>query len=60
MPGDPGYGTALFGYHYYTWALVGFAAAIVLLSAMLLFDRQFEPDDVRRVRRFVARSPSGW
>jgi disulfide bond formation protein DsbB len=35
---------ALFGYHYYTWALIGFAAAIVLVSAMLLFDRQFEND----------------
>jgi disulfide bond formation protein DsbB len=43
MPGDAGYGTALLGYHYYTWALIGFAAAIVLLAAMLLFDRQFEP-----------------
>jgi disulfide bond formation protein DsbB len=44
MPGDPGYGTALLGYHYYTLALIGFAAAIVLISAMLLFDRQFEPE----------------
>ena len=44
LPGDAGYGTALFGYHYYTLALIGFAAAIVLLAAMLLFDRQFEPD----------------
>ena len=44
MPGDAGYGAALFGYHYYTWALIGFAAAIVLLAAILLFDRQFEPD----------------
>jgi disulfide bond formation protein DsbB len=44
MPGDPGYGTALLGYHYYTLALIGFAAAIVLLAAMLLFDRQFEPE----------------
>jgi disulfide bond formation protein DsbB len=43
-PGDAGYGTALFGYHYYTWALIGFVTAIVLLAAMLLFDRQFEPD----------------
>src|SRR6266849_3039556 len=45
MPGDAGYGTALFGYHYYTLALIGFAAAIVLLAAILLFDRQFEEDD---------------
>ena len=41
MPGDAGYGTALLGYHYYTLALIGFAAAIVLLAAMLLFDRLF-------------------
>jgi disulfide bond formation protein DsbB len=44
MPGDAGYGTALFGYHYYTLALIGFASAIVLLAAMLLFDRQFKED----------------
>jgi disulfide bond formation protein DsbB len=45
LPGDPGYGTALLGYHYYTWALIAFAVAILLISAMLLFDRQFAPDD---------------
>src|SRR3984957_9773754 len=44
MPGDAGYGTALLGYHYYSLALIGFAAAIVLLAAILLFDRQFEAD----------------
>jgi disulfide bond formation protein DsbB len=41
MPGDPGYGSALLGYHYYTWAFIGFAVAIVALAAMLLFDSQF-------------------
>ena len=56
MPGDAGYGSALLGYHYYTWALLGFIAAIVLLAAILLFDRQFEEDkavlpaDRRRLR----------
>ena len=44
MPGDPGYGSALLGYHYYTWAFIGFAVAIVAIAAMLLFDRQFEDD----------------
>jgi disulfide bond formation protein DsbB len=38
MPRDPGYGSALLGYHYYTWAFVGFAAAIVLIAIVLLFD----------------------
>ncbi|WP_338700102.1 disulfide bond formation protein B [Bradyrhizobium sp. 26S5] len=41
LPGDAGYGSALLGYHYYTWALIAFIAAIVLLAAMLLFDGQF-------------------
>ena len=41
-PGDPGYGSAVFGFHYYTWAFIGFATAIVLIAAMLLFDRQFQ------------------
>jgi disulfide bond formation protein DsbB len=45
MPGDPGYGSALFGFHYYTWALIGFCVATVAIAAMLLFDSQFKTDD---------------
>jgi disulfide bond formation protein DsbB len=45
LPGDPGYGSALFGYHYYTWALIGFCVAIVAIAAVLLFDSQFKADD---------------
>jgi disulfide bond formation protein DsbB len=44
MPGDPGYGSALLGYHYYTWAFVGFAVAIIAVAVMLLFDDQFRDD----------------
>jgi hypothetical protein len=43
-PGDPGYGSALLGYHYYSWAFIGFAVAIVLIAVVLLFDGQFEGD----------------
>jgi disulfide bond formation protein DsbB len=49
LPGDPGYGSALLGYHYYTWAFIGFAAAIVLTAVMLLFDNQFEHGKVQLV-----------
>ena len=44
MPGDPGYGSALLGYHYYSWAFIGFAVAIIALAAVLLFDGQFSDD----------------
>src|ERR1700730_8234983 len=44
LPGDAGYGSALLGFHYYSWALIGFCAAIVLLAAILLVDRQFAGD----------------
>jgi disulfide bond formation protein DsbB len=42
LPGDPGYGSAILGYHYYTWALFAFVVALVLLALILLLDRQFE------------------
>jgi disulfide bond formation protein DsbB len=42
LPGDPGYGSATFGYHYYTWAFILFVAALVLLALMLLLDGQFD------------------
>ena len=54
MPRDPGYGSALLGYHYYTWAFIGFATAIVLIAIVLLFDDRLPDDKVaRRVGLFV-------
>jgi disulfide bond formation protein DsbB len=41
MPGNPGYGSALNGYHFYTWAFICFVAAIAASAVMLLFPRQF-------------------
>ncbi len=56
MPGDPGYGSALLGYHYYTWAFIGFAVAIVLIAAMLLFDDQFNDDGTTVAAGTLART----
>lgn len=44
LPGDAGYGSALLGYHFYTWAFLCFVAAILAAAVMLLFDEQFEGD----------------
>jgi hypothetical protein len=48
MPRDPGYGSTLLGYHYYTWAFIGFVAAIVLISIVLLLDDWQRDDKVAR------------
>lgn len=39
-PGDPGYGSTLLGMHFYTWALVAFAALIAYCALMLALDRR--------------------
>ena len=48
MPRDPGYGSVLLGYHYYTWAFIGFAAAIILITIVLLFDDGSRDDPAAR------------
>jgi disulfide bond formation protein DsbB len=53
MPGDAGYGSALLGYHYYTWAFIGFSVAVFLLAVMLLFDRQFAASEKEAPFRVV-------
>lgn len=55
LPGDPGYGSPIFGYHYYTWAFILFALALVLLALILLLDRQF---DVRHLAAPDAPGPA--
>ncbi len=42
LPGDPGYGTPVLGYHYYTWAFALFLTALVLLLLVLMVDSQFD------------------
>lgn len=48
-PGDPGYGSIVLGYHYYTWSAIVFAVAIVATAVALLFDEQFEGSGPRRL-----------
>jgi disulfide bond formation protein DsbB len=50
LPGDPGYGSAVYGYHYYTWAFLLFVAMAVAAAVMLLFDRALGANDNAPVR----------
>jgi hypothetical protein len=47
-PGDSGYGSAVFGLHLYTWALVVFFVVIVVSGLTVVFQRSLtvlEPQD---------------
>lgn len=37
LPGDPGYGEAVFGLHLYTWALITFIVVILYSAIMMMF-----------------------
>ena len=39
-PGDQGYGSALFGLHFYTWGFFSFVVMIAFCALMLCIDRQ--------------------
>ena len=43
MPGDAGFGSAVLGLHFYTWAFLCFVTAILAAAVMLTFGKQFEP-----------------
>lgn len=43
VPGSGTYGNALFGLHFYSWALLLFGIVVLGCAAMLLVDRQFAP-----------------
>ena len=39
IPNTGAYGTALWGFHFYTWAFVGYGALVTYAGAMLIFGR---------------------
>lgn len=42
-PGDAGYGSALLGLHFYTWALVASVLAILGIAVMMMLRRELVP-----------------
>ena len=53
-PGDPGYGTALFGLHFYTWGLISFIIVLVFCTVMISLDRNRLRGSGQAIRSGVA------
>ncbi|WP_019907042.1 disulfide bond formation protein B [Methylobacterium sp. 77] len=47
-PGTGTYGEALFGLHFYVWALIAFVGIIVGIAILCLWDAQFAPEPPAR------------
>lgn len=41
-PNGPGYGSAVFGWHLYTWGLIIFMATIGVVGMMMLYEKHFD------------------
>ncbi|MFN3624704.1 MAG: disulfide bond formation protein B [Hyphomicrobium sp.] len=50
MPGDAGYGSTLLGLHFYTWAFIAFAGALLAAGVMLTLGPSAPAGDRRPVR----------
>ncbi len=50
VPGTGTYGSAIFGLHYYSWALLIFGAIVLGCTALLFFERQFADSDAAPAR----------
>ena len=46
VPGTGSYGSAVLGFHLYTWAFIVFSVLILAIAAVLCFQRQFDDQPV--------------
>jgi heme/copper-type cytochrome/quinol oxidase subunit 2 len=53
-PGDPGYGSGLFGLHFYTWGFISFVVIIAFCALMLCIDRHPTKPTSRNTSRTIA------
>jgi disulfide bond formation protein DsbB len=53
-PGDQGYGSALFGLHFYTWGFISFVVTIAFCALMLCIDRHPAKPSSRNPARPIA------
>lgn len=56
LPGDQGYGSAVLGWHLYTWAVVVFAVVILVSGVTLFFADLLIPSDIAPNRSRATRT----
>ncbi|OGT54694.1 MAG: hypothetical protein A3F17_01555 [Gammaproteobacteria bacterium RIFCSPHIGHO2_12_FULL_41_15] len=52
MPGDKGYGEALFGLHLYTWVFLASVAMVLYITVLLFLDDQFKQSVLHQSKKF--------
>ncbi len=55
LPGDPGYGEAHFGLHFYTWVVVSALVAIVFISGLLVLKSWERASTIRQQPYFLGK-----
>ena len=53
LPGDPGYGSAVFGMHLYTWGVVVFVVVLAVSGLTMLFARQLHAPESSHPKSIV-------
>lgn len=60
MPGDAGFGSAVFGLHFYSWAFLAFAGALLAAGVMLFFSPREDEEVSPRRRPGVFETGAVW
>ncbi len=56
VPGTGGYGSAIFGYHMYTWGFIAFMSTIIFVAIMLVLDRNRLSGHTANTKNWIANS----
>lgn len=56
VPGTGGYGSAIFGYHMYTWGFIAFMATVIFAAIMLVLDRNRLANHTTNTTNWIANS----
>ena len=52
IPGTPPYGSAIFGFHFYTWAFILFGVTIIIISLLMILQKSEAQESFKGISHF--------